>query len=391
MAVCGTASLFYLIGCVPVFSWRTPGKSLVVAANQSKALRFLDSATKATLLTFPPFGKTTVLLLLVFLSLPFRSYAADLPSREQVIARLKHHEGQVQSIQAEFEVLHVDTSKEMVPRIMDYYQRVGKADRWNRGIFPDNMSSNNYDCKWLRKGTKEREEKILQSGSRSTLVGRTTAFDGRLLRIVYDRKEYLGGEIYTAKESNWNSMPRKTPMTILYEAYGQLFSDCMAAGSTFHIRSATLNGVPHIRVLFGDEHNKLALYFDRDWRIVQHDRIGVAVYERKEAITSRAFLKDYRAYKDANGETFWFPQQVVYQYFTGPTQEDNPMVNRTETLKIKHIRFNIDIPDDSFVLPMPKDVPIRIGKDVPASMVPEGIRRFDPAKAHQKQPSQPPK
>ena len=377
MTVGGTASLFYLIGCVPVFSWRTPGKSLVVAANQSKALRFLDSATKATLLTFPPFGKTTVLLLLVFLSLPFRSYAADLPSREQVIARLKHQKGLIQSIEAVFEVVHLGTSKEMIPRIKEHYQRIGQAERWERGIFPEKIALTNYTSKWWRKGVREREEKTLHSGNIPEMVGSTTAFDGSLVRRVYDKNDKLGGEIHTVISSDWKSHPRKNPVSMLYENAGRLHSEAIPLAKIFHVDQVSLSGIRHTRITFGDEHFKLGLYFSPDWRLVQQDRIGITLFEKKEAVRCRVLLKDYRPYKDVSGETIWFPSQAIYYYYTGATTEDNPIVNRVETINIKHIRFNVDIQDDKFALQMPKGTPIRIGYDVPASAIPEGIVRED--------------
>lgn len=331
------------------------------------------------------------LLLVLFAVLPHLAVASDPPSRDEIIARLRHQEGLVRSMEAEFETLHFGTPRDMIPRIKEHYQRVGRPDRWERGVFDDAVSANNSTSRWWRKNLKEREERHFHSPTPTAPTKQTTAFDGQLVRRLYDRHEDVAGDIYTAKSGYWNSLPRLNPMSFVYEDAGLAHSERAARAKRFLVDKIKLDGKSHTRITLAITSTKLVLYFDPDWRLVQQDHISFNPVEQKEAIYSRVFLKDYRPYQDASGETIWFPHQAIVHHHTGSMPEGSLIVSRTKTVTVKSIRFNVDIPDDKFVLQMPKGVPIRIGRDVPASAIPEGVERYVPGTSRPPDPPPQPK
>ncbi len=321
-------------------------------------------------------------LLLVLFAILQPAVARDPPSRDEVTARLRHQEGLVRSMEAEFETLHFATPQDMIPRIKEYCERIGMPHLLKKCIIGEEISTNNSTSRWWRKNSKEREERHFHSPTPTAPAQETTAFDGQLIWRLYDKHEVVAGDIYTARSGHWNTLPRHNPMSFLYEHAGMAYSERAARAKQFLVEEVKLDGQSHTRVTLGIPSSKLVLYFDPEWRLAQRDHVFPnTVFEKKEAVVYRVRLKDYRRYEDASGETIWFPHQAIYHYYTGAMPEGSLIVNMTKTVTVKRIRFNVDIPDEMFVLQVPKGVPIRIGHDVPPSAIPEGVERWVPGKS----------
>ena len=343
-----------------------------------------------------------LLLLVINGCLVSLTHAADLPTKEQVIARLKHQGGLVKSFEAVVETTHAPTPKEVIPHIKNYFQRIGKPDKWKMAFYDETIADKDYASKWWRKGLHVREEKTLRAlEKKDPVIQFTTVSDGKLVRTIYYtdgvphlKGERLVGDITTVKSAHWNGMQRQNPMTLLYEDHGRPYSEIAASAKIFLIEGMNMNGHPHIRITLGSNTSRrIALYFDSEWRLIQWDEIvDKNFFEKKEMINLSVVLMDYQPHKDLSGETIWFPGRAIYNYHLGETPEGNPIVYSTNTLHIRSIRFNVNIPEEKFVLQMPKGVPIRIGRDVPASAIPEGVERYDPEK-HKRppDPNAPPK
>ena len=302
------------------------------------------------------------------------------PSREAIIARFRHQDGLVRSMEAEFRVLHFGTPGEMIPLIKKYYELAGQPEnQWKRAIFGEPMSDKDYVSQWWRKGRKERQEQQLITPSAKEASKRTIAYDGQLVRKLYDKGAFRGG-IYALGSGDWNSELRLHPMEFLYEFYGMPYSELAARAKQFTVDQVKLNDKMCTRVTLGglpiSTGTSLALFFDAEWRLMQRDYY---YNERKvqivpgNTICRRHQFKDYRPHKDSSGEVIWFPYQVVYEYLIGQLPDGTTVMNHSQKIALSGIRFNTDIQEDRFVLPMPVGARIDIGHDVPKSAVPEGI------------------
>jgi hypothetical protein len=73
-----------------------------------------------------------------------------------------------------------------------------------------------------------------------------------------------------------------------------------------------------------------------------------------ERLYQKHVFADYRPHEDPSGETIWFPYQAVYTYHVGNLRDGTPVECNTDTIIVKRIAFNTEIPEERFVLSFPE-------------------------------------
>jgi hypothetical protein len=71
-----------------------------------------------------------------------------------------------------------------------------------------------------------------------------------------------------------------------------------------------------------------------------------------------AELSDYRIYKDVSGEVIHFPHRAVFRFFAGQLRDGRKAEYATEIIDIQKADFNIEVPDERFVIDFPPDAEI---------------------------------
>jgi hypothetical protein len=85
-------------------------------------------------------------------------------------------------------------------------------------------------------------------------------------------------------------------------------------------------------------------------------------------------LSDYRPHELPQGEPTWFPHQAVVGYYVGQLPDGTLVEWQTESLRIKDLRFNVDIPDEKFTLDFPREARVFDGLTGQEAWLEPGVR-----------------
>lgn len=82
---------------------------------------------------------------------------------------------------------------------------------------------------------------------------------------------------------------------------------------------------------------------------------------------------DYRSYTDSSGETIWFPHEATYKTYARLPSDGSAIEKSVRKVKIRDIKFNVEIPDEFFELKIPKNAKLYDGV-TGLGWLPEGER-----------------
>jgi hypothetical protein len=274
--------------------------------------------------------------------------------RDTVVNHLRHYEGLVRTIHAEYDDVMVEPSPEQI----DLIRRVkGKeADSFIRTR--EECRAKSYAVQYWRKGAKQREESNLLDAELSKTKGSSLfAFDGQILRTIRNpANEPLVAAIASAKNSYWHLMPRHDPGGFLYHYYERPYSEVIAQAPNFSSAvitraSARLHQIS-VKWMAGGEEDTLDCLFDERFLPLERMRSvkwphGVVFHEWKYV------LSEYNPYPLDSGETVWFPGRVLQLNYNGTAPDGSLLEVVRHEYRIHKIEFNIDIPDEFFELEIP--------------------------------------
>ncbi len=282
-------------------------------------------------------------------------------TRERVAEWLRYQEGQVHSARFVFEVTHSVTPPGSVSLIREACRNRGQENDYVHYLVTDEfVARNNGVVQWWRKGVAERSDRYPYSDAKSAFDANapvlTTAFDGQVVRALGKTGTGLAGSINTVDGADWNRDNRVGPYSLIYEWYGTPYSKVVADAADFKMSPVVRDGKSYTEVtLLANKTDWLTavLLLDENRRIVERQVYGKLDKEPAARLWEKVIISDYQSIKDAGGETIWFPRQAVYHRFCGALANGTPVEYSAETLRIREIALNIDIPDSKFVLTFP--------------------------------------
>ncbi len=286
-------------------------------------------------------------------------------SRDGVVAWLQHEEGLVRTIACRFEQVRSVTPPEMVPLIREICRKRGNENEYVSFVYTDQtVRKNSFVTLWWRKGPKERAETFNYFDDPEGQRRNLRAFDGQVIRSLEHDKTGLTAAIHSIKSAEWNSMNRTHPISLLYEFQNKPYSEIVAQGRAFDLSMVTREGKPYTRVSI--EHPKFTwisfvLLFDDEHRLVEREVIVRMDPDKSPRVNEKHRLMEYQAHRDRSGEIISFPARALYSYYMGVLPDGRLVEYTTEDIRISDIQFNVDIPDQKFVLEIPKDAAVYDG------------------------------
>ncbi|MCI0464384.1 MAG: hypothetical protein L0Z62_46210 [Gemmataceae bacterium] len=258
----------------------------------------------------------------------------------------------------------------------DYFQsptRPDQVDLLRRLCGRDERSFQMYLCteqharargfsgRWWRKGAKERLDKAsTRTGGRSFKA--VTAYDGNVVRELSDGHEVVGS-INTVEGAHWNDSFRLNPFVLLYEVFGTPCSKIIGDGQDYAASRVMVGGKPHTHIFVNTPTGPpgFTFLFDDNHRLIEQGFVRLKPTGKKFYECQKTFLSDYRSYKDGSGETIWFPHKATLRYYTDPFPDGRVVEYTADTITFKKVRFNVEIPDDHFVIDLPPDAKVYDG------------------------------
>jgi hypothetical protein len=282
------------------------------------------------------------------------------PDRESVVAALRHHEGLVKTLQADYEYSLLETPAEQAAIIK---QQLGKAADDSIRTAEDAMRQSGSARLW-RHGPKQRDE-FFPLGP-AHLPDLKRAFNGQVLRVV----NYAGPNgrpvavIASGKTGDWYSMPRQDPMAFMYLFYEQSFSDVIASASMFSSAVVTRGKDRLFRVLVHcPPPSQFALEFIFDQRFLQKERAVMICRDRQRQIllpNHKLVFSGYHSFDTPSGEKIWFPEEVAYTGYSmeASAADGTPLEIVWKAYRFKKVQFNIEMADSLFDLEIPENAQI---------------------------------
>lgn len=282
-------------------------------------------------------------------------------TQQKIANILRHQEDLVSSMECIYEQNTLPTTIENI-RLVHQFGKVRPYERDpNRYIISEDYAKQEQMIiHYWRKGIKEKQDIIFQArhkpGETSLRPDRQIAFDGQLVRKLQNDRSNLYGSIDTIVSGHWSNENRIQPFSFLYEFGMSPYSKIVQDGKNFFLSKITWNNkectkvsVQHPEISF----QSFVLIFDDNFRLVERQDIFQMSPDPAPRIYERHNFLNYTKYTDKSGETIWFPSEAVYHYYMGNLQDGMPVEYESMKMKIKEIKFNIDIPDDKFVIEFP--------------------------------------
>ncbi|KPL25096.1 MAG: hypothetical protein AMJ75_01960 [Phycisphaerae bacterium SM1_79] len=279
-------------------------------------------------------------------------------TREAIARWLRHQESIVRSIECTFESKPLLTRPENIPLIDQVCRQLGKKNRY---IYTEQIvKANSFVVHWLRKGAKERWDTFELTDTDSRDIPRTPsrsrAFDGHLVRDLELHDKGPIGSIETIEGAHWHSTNLPDPYSFLYEFQATPYSKIVAEGSNFDMSVVVRDGRELIQVSVDHpslDSKSFVLLFDDKHRLIERQYISQISPDPAPRLCERHVFSNYKKYKDESGELIWFPQNAVYHHYMGNLSDGTPVEYTANTMTIREIRFNVDIPDEEFLIEFP--------------------------------------
>jgi len=284
-------------------------------------------------------------------------------SQQGLAAILRHQESLVQSMECTFDVMWSPTAPENIPLLYQICKELNhEYDPEAEPYIVDEELAERLSTvtHWWRKGDRERENVYSATNYNPADLSRPikqNAFDGQILRTLGPGGDGgVAGVIETAQGGLWTNVNRTHPYSFMYQFMTMPYSQIVNTGTNFSVTKVVRDGKDCARVSV--EHPTIdrmsfVLIYDDEFRLMQWDMIRQIAPDPKPRLYERYVLSNYKKYEDQSGEVIWFPSKAVYHLYGGDLPDGTPVEVFQKTVNIRQIKFNVDIPDEKFVLKFP--------------------------------------
>ncbi len=282
------------------------------------------------------------------------------PSRGEVVAALKHHEGLVRTLQVDYEFTMLPTPPRQAELIREALGKTASSTLFTA----EEAKVHSGVARFWRKGAKQRNE--WSSIDPSQPQERRRAFDGQVIRSVNDNGPdgLPVATIASADSGDWYRSPWEDPMEFFYDYYQQPLSEVVAAASSFS-SAVVMRGKQrlywvsverarpsdHVLEFLFDEQFLPQERLVKIWSSSKRDRL---VYNHKLVFSG------YQDYATPSGEKISFPDTVDYTGYTmrGTLPDGSPLETLWKKYHFTKVQFNSAMPDSLFELEIPKNARI---------------------------------
>jgi outer membrane lipoprotein-sorting protein len=148
------------------------------------------------------------------------------------------------------------------------------------------------------------------------------------------------------------------PSTLILDLNRTPYSQLLAHSPEVKIEEAAGLTTAHFRhPKRKDERFKLVL--NRDGSVHEREILKkLRPKDREPRICERHSFSAYRSYRNAKGESVWFPSEADYDFALGTDDAGRLIIYRHVHITVKSFQFNHPIPDDVFRIHFPKDCEI---------------------------------
>lgn len=134
------------------------------------------------------------------------------------------------------------------------------------------------------------------------------------------------------------------------------YSQLIANGNNFSAKKIVTDGKECTRVFVqhpATNKRSFLLVYDDQFRLIERQLIFKIEPDPEPRIYERHVFSNYKEYEDPSGEVIWFPTKAVYHDYVGNSPDGTPVEVEQRTINIREIKFNVDIPDEKFVIKFP--------------------------------------
>jgi hypothetical protein len=287
-------------------------------------------------------------------------------SQQGIAAVLRHQENLVRSMECIFDIIWSPSVPENIPLLYQLVKERYKNDPDVKPYIVDEKLAERLSTvsHWWRKGNKEREDIYAATDYNPDDPANPTkqnAFDGQIVRMLGpDGDGGTAGAISTPSGiAHWNNTNRTHPYSFLYQFQTMAYSQVIANGKNFRATKVVRNGKECTRV--SAQHptfdwRSFVLIYDNMFRLLEREVIVKMTPDPEPRIYERHVFSDYKEYEGPTGEAIWFPAKAVYRYYAGNLPNGTLVEAYHQTLNIRQIKFNVDIPDEKFALEFPSGI-----------------------------------
>jgi hypothetical protein len=290
--------------------------------------------------------------------------AAQAPTRNSIVMRLRHVERLVRTMECTFTVVAGETPAADIPKIDEMRLRRLKPGPLDSYIqTKERARANSYRSHWWRDGVKEREEITRKTwgadGGEGVPSSSIQVYDGEVVRFLSDSSSELVGIIEGIDTAAWYGMNTWQPFAVLFEYQRTPYSELLAQSTNATIASVQRDGRAMVEVAFShpkyNDHS-FVLIFDHELLLIER---RVIYYRPKVDRAPRVYqtqqFRRYESFTDSSGESFSFPREMEVRSIIGQTDDGTLFANYTDVFEFDDLRFNVDIPPERFVLEFPPE------------------------------------
>jgi hypothetical protein len=306
--------------------------------------------------------KRLFLVLLLEVTWFHAASASDWP-REELVARLRHQEALVASMDCEYQLTSALAPAETV-RLIEEYCRTHPKNPPATSYISKRAPVERSQIRWKRKGVKERLERLEGRDAPSV-----KAFDGQLVRSLGVLDGALGGMIENASQAHWYQVNPLNPYSLLYEYCREPFSSLVAKGRDYVAKRSRLADWEGTEVMFGHpttEWLTFRLRFNDTGELTDRAVIGKLPWDEEPRVIETHELREYERVVQPSGEDIAFPRRAIFRVHMGQTRDGRLIECWSETLRVEKLAFNVAVPDSEFTIDFPQNIKVsdRLHEDV---------------------------
>ena len=272
---------------------------------------------------------------------------------------------------------HAKVHYQCIPTAGKEFKRIEAASRnrgdaedvWRRYITNEQMAAEHTtDVEWWRKGEMERVDVYQHASSPAERrLVRSTGFDGSVVRSINVGNDGTTiGNLENVDGGGLSNTNREWPFSFLHEFQMTPYSDIVRRSPEYDESYVERDGARYrqVRVRHPDiDFVAFELTFDEDHRLTERRIYWQLTSYGEEEPQCRLHQEfgDYRLVECADGNTVWFPHEVVNHNYVGPLLDGEPVEWQTKRVTVEEIEFNIDIPDETFQVPFPPGIRVYDG------------------------------
>ena len=295
------------------------------------------------------------------------------PTRTAIVERLREREDSVESLVCRYSNKRAVTRPELLRTIEELTEietLAGDLDPSGVGtnfIYTEAIARfHSHSHRMCVRGPLERRERYEYAPPDSPFPANrliySQAFDGESVQSFGRAGQEARGSIRRPEQAHWLATEiASDPYWVAFLYFRTPYSEVVAQAEEVSISVVARAEEQFTRVQARRRRGRppLVLLLDGETRVVERESWVRRSHEDRERPNSRAVLTDYRPHTGRGGTTVWFPYSVVVHYYMGMSPDGELVEYTSNTMTVRDIQLNVDLPDSTFVLEFPPGTDVR--------------------------------